>query len=66
MPKAVSDKGKQNGSAPAKPTDDNPINDQPKEETLDAFLKKKDIKKWHYFIDMVSSEDIEAIDILIT
>ena len=44
------------GSEPAKP----------KEETLNEFLKKKDLKKWHYMIDMVSSEDIEAIDILIT
>ena len=66
MPKGASDKGKQNGSAPAKLTDDNPTNDQPKEETLDAFLKNKDLKKWHYFIDMLSPEDIEAIDILIT
>ena len=47
-------------------TDDYPTNDQPKEETLDAFLKRKDLKKWHYFIDMLSPEDIEAIDILIT
>ena len=54
--KTVPDKGKQNGSEPAKP----------KEETLNEFLKKKDVKKWHYVIDMVSSEDIEAIDILIT
>ena len=65
-PKGASDKGKQNGSTPAKPTDDNPKNDQPEEETLDTFLKNKDLKKWHYFIDMVSPEDIEAIVILIT
>ena len=54
--KSAHDKGKQNGSQPAKP----------KEETLNDFLKKKDLKKWHYVIDMVSPEDIEAIDILIT
>ena len=54
--KTVHDKGKQNGSEPAKP----------KEETLNEFLKKKDLKKWHYVIDMVCPEDIEAIDILIT
>ena len=54
--KSARDKGKQNGSQPAKP----------KEETLNDFLKKKDLKKWHYVIDMVSPEDIEAIDILIT
>ena len=51
--KSAHDKGKQNGSQPAKP----------KEETL---LKKKDLKKWIYVIDMVSPEDIGAIDILIT
>ena len=39
---------------------------KPKEETLNDFLKKKDLKKWIYVIDMVSPEDIEAIDILIT
>ena len=61
MPKGASDKGKQNGSAPAKPT-----NDQPKEDTLDAFLKRKDLTKWYDFIDMLSPEDIEAIDIIIT
>ena len=60
-PKGASDKGKQNGSAPAKPT-----NDQPKEDTLDAFLKRKDLTKWYDFIDMLSPEDIEAIDIIIT
>ena len=54
--KNAHDKGKQNGSQPAKL----------KEETLNDFLKKKDLKKWHYIIDMVSPEDIEAIDILIT
>ena len=54
--KSAHDKGKQNGSQPAKP----------KEETLNDFLKKKDLKKWIYVIDMVSPEDIEAIDILIT
>ena len=54
--KTVPDKGKQNGSEPAKP----------KEETLNEFLKKKDLKKWHQVIDMLSSEDLEAIDILIT
>ena len=54
--KSAHDKGKQNGSQPAKL----------KEETLNDFLKKKDLKKWHYVIDMVSPEDIEAIDILIT
>ena len=54
--KSAHNKGKQNGSQPAKP----------KEETLNDFLKKKDLKKWHYVIDMVSPEDIEAIDILIT
>ena len=54
--KSAHDKGKQNGSQPAKP----------KEETLNDFLKKKDLKKWHYVIDMVSLEDIETIDILIT
>ena len=54
--KSAHDKGKQNGSQPAKP----------KKETLNDFLKKKDLKKWHYVIDMVSPEDIEAIDILIT
>ena len=37
-----------------------------KEETLNEFLKKKDLKKWHQVIDMLSSEDLEAIDILIT
>ena len=54
--KSAHDKGKQNGSQPAKP----------KEETLNDFLKKKDLKKWIYVIDMVSPEDIEVIDILIT
>ena len=54
--KTVPDKGQQNGSEPAKL----------KEETLNEFLKKKDLKKWHYVIDMVSPEDVEAIDILIT
>ena len=54
--KSAHDKGKQNGSQPAKL----------KEETLNDFLKKKDLKKWIYVIDMVSPEDIEAIDILIT
>ena len=54
--KSAHDRGKQNGSQPAKP----------KEETLNDFLKKKDLKKWIYVIDMVSPEDIEAIDILIT
>ena len=56
MKKSACDKGNQNGCQPAKP----------KEETLNDFLKKKDLKKWHYVIDMVSPEDIEAIDILIT
>ena len=54
--KSAHDKVKQNGSQPAKP----------KEKTLNKFLKKKDLKKWIYVIDMVSPEDIEAIDILIT
>ena len=54
--RSAHDKGKQSGSQPAKP----------KEETLNDFLKKKDLKKWIYVIDMVSPEDIEAIDILIT
>ena len=54
--KSSHDKGKQNGSEPAKL----------KEETLNDFLKKKDLKKWHYVIDMVSPEDTEAIDIFIT
>ena len=54
--KSARDKGNQNGCQPA----------EPKEETLNDFLKKKDLKKWHYVIDRVSPEDVEAIDILIT
>ena len=31
---------------------------------LNEFLKKKDVKKWHYLVDVISQEDCEAIDIL--
>ena len=35
------------------------------EETLNEFLKKKDLKKWHFLVDVISQEDCEAIDILL-
>ena len=36
-----------------------------REETLNEFLKKKDVKKRHYLVDVISQEDCEAIDILL-
>ena len=32
---------------------------------LNDFLKKKDVKKWHFLVDVISQEDCEAIDILL-
>ena len=33
--------------------------------TLEAFLKDTDLKKWRYLVDVISDEDIEAIQICI-
>ena len=34
--------------------------------TLEDFLRDKDINKWRYIFDVITDEDVEAIDILIT
>ena len=37
----------------------------PGRETLDDFLRKQDICKWRYVVDIISDEDCEALLILI-
>ena len=32
---------------------------------LNEFIKKKDVKKWHFLVDVISQEDCETIDILL-
>ena len=35
------------------------------EDMLNEFIKKKEVKKWHFLVDVISQEDCEAIDILL-